>query len=292
MLSEAMSATEQKLLKEVFIREDRDGAPHFVYYNDEKYYLILSICEKYQIQYRTRPNCILITFEEMTRILPNMHVGTVATMAPPPSTPVPAEKNRAAHPLMQRFQPQEVKEVEEVKEAEEAVLVLKEKLNTQPPVEEPKLSSLFPIPTPSIKPAPITATIPPTPEAKPPSLDDLLEQLSNQRQHTANTKQQSQDSRRQSLEAREQALLSREQAVSERERAITAREEDVERRKAAASGRLAALETEEQRIAHLAQSFAQRRRVLEQQRAVVSALQNHIQQVLNNGFTEMVSLAG
>ncbi|MFN7754591.1 MAG: hypothetical protein ACK5O9_01955 [Holosporales bacterium] len=286
MLSEAMSATEQKLLKEVFIREDRDGAPHFVYYNDEKYYLILSICEKYQIQYRTRPNCILITFEEMTRMLPNMHVGTVATMAPPPSTPVPAEKNRAAHPLMQRFQPQEVKEVEE------AVLVLKEKLNTQPPVEEPKLSSLVPIPTPSIKPAPITATIPPTPEAKPPSLDDLLEQLSNQRQHTANTKQQSQDSRRQSLEAREQALLSREQAVSERERAITAREEDVERRKAAASGRLAALETEEQRIAHLAQSFAQRRRVLEQQRAAVSALQNHIQQVLNNGFTEMVSLAG
>jgi hypothetical protein len=290
MLSEAMSATEQKLLKEVFIREDRDGAPHFVYYNDEKYYLILSICEKYQIQYRTRPNCILITFEEMARILPEMNVVPAAPVAVAPApapAPVPVETTHAPHPLVQRFQTPTAEDIED------PVLVLQETVDIQPLVAEPKLKSLFPVRTMSEKPAPIAVTVAPTPpEPKAPSLDDLLEQLSNQRQHTANTKQQSQDSRRQSLEAREQALLSREQAVSERERAITAREEDVERRKAAVSSRLSELEAEEQRIAHLAQSFAQRRRVLEQQRAAVSALQNHIQQVLNNGFTEMVSLAG
>jgi hypothetical protein len=295
MLPEKVSPTEQKLLKEVFLREDRDGAPHFVYYNDEKYYLILSICEKYQIQYRTRPNCILIGFEEMARLLPDIKTTiTPPVAALPTSAPVsaqtPVETMRAAHPLVQRIQ------TNNIDAKDDQVLLLQEKVTINQPVDEPKFKGVFPVRTASAQPASVETTVPTPPvlsePTKSPTLSELLEQLNSQRQHTANTKQQSQDSRRQSLEAREQALLSREQAVNERERAITAREEEVTRRKTIITNRLADIEAEEQRIAHLAQSFAHRRRVLEQQRAMVNALQNHIQQMLNSGFNEMVPMSG
>jgi hypothetical protein len=61
-MSDAQDSPELRLVRDSFspVPEDRDGIAYYVYYNDEKYYIILSACERLQIQFITKSNCILI----------------------------------------------------------------------------------------------------------------------------------------------------------------------------------------------------------------------------------------
>jgi len=283
MSQSAPSSAEEKMLRDAFLPEERDGAPYYVYYNDEKYYLILSLCEKYQIKYRTKANCIMIAMQDFNRLTPSVA-----------DEPQELAFETADDAVFAQTEANIDDSADDI--ASEAEQYLSETSIEYPESRiaaaagaEPKAPAAF-IPA---APQPIAGRAAPSilksPAAAPakPSFFDNDTPVTVTQQPVVRrsvTAEQTAESRSRSLEIREQALLARENAVVDREKSISAREDALQSRKSSIIGRKAALERHEKNLIQLQSALESRHAVIENQQSKIGELKTELVAFAESGF--------
>lgn len=254
----APSNAEAKMLRDAFLPEDRDGTTYFVYYNDEKYYLILSLCEKHRIQYRTKANCILIAAPEFERFIEPERF----TQESPQQT--------FSHSFMNPENDGDEYASEAADEVGIADFDYKEKTNAVSTAR----AALFDEPVEKKEPEyaafqePITIAKKTIPAQQPVYAETP--------QRSTLTPEQTAESRSRSLEIREQALLARENAIFDREQSISLREDNLQNRRDDFNTRKESLERREKNLIQLQGALESSRAIIIKKQAKVLELKKEL----------------